>query len=113
MTYHRGRLRRCFGIGRGTLRRNCRGDRQGLFSTRGGPLGNPNLIVATAFDLGTLTPETAYTATSGRLVISKDDVSGLWTIDIENAHLMNLEHPGWMNTTGSLHYVGPLFGLEN
>lgn len=78
-----------------------------------GPLGNPNLIVATAFDLGTLTPETAYTATSGRLVISKDDVSGLWTIDIENAHLMNLEHPGWMNTTGSLHYVGPLFGLEN
>ena len=57
-----------------------------------GPLGNPSLIVATAFDLGTLTPETAYTATSGRLVISKDDVSGLWTINIENAHLMNLEH---------------------
>ncbi len=73
-----------------------------------GPIGNPSLIVATAFDLLSLTPETAYTATSGRLVISRDDVSGLWTIDIENAHLLNLE--GWMNTTGSLHYVGPLFG---
>lgn len=78
-----------------------------------GFLNNPSLIVTTAFDLSTLTPETAYVATSGSLVISKDDVSGLWTIDLKDIHLLNLELPGLMSTTGSLHYEGPLFGLEN
>ncbi len=75
-------------------------------------LNNPHIIVTTAFDMMTLTPETAYVVTSGTLTINRLN-DGEWDITLTNAKLTNLEHPySFFNTTGSLQYHGQLFGYD-